>query len=124
MPRYDCPDCGHIFEVKQSYDDAPLADCPKCQTAAQRVFSPVPIIFKGSGFYVTDQRDAAKASTARSPQERADGKSEAGSDESGKAESAKSEPAEGKAGKSEPAGSETAKTESTKPGSRADASVN
>lgn len=120
MPRYDyeCPDCEHVFEVKQSYDDAPVADCPKCRTAAQRVFSPVPIIFKGSGFYITDQRETAKAGTAKSSQEGTEAKPEPGKSEPVKGESAKSEP-----GKSEPGKSEPAKTGSPKQGSTADASV-
>ena len=76
MPRYDyeCPECGHIFELKQSFDDEPIAECPRCQSPSRRIFSPVPIIFKGSGFYITDHRKDAKPSTSTSPAPRPDAK--------------------------------------------------
>jgi putative FmdB family regulatory protein len=58
MPIYDyeCIHCGHRFELKQSFHDKPQAACPQCKKKAKRVFHPTPIIFKGSGFYVTDHR--------------------------------------------------------------------
>lgn len=56
MPRYEyrCPKCGHRFEMRQSFHDDPVADCPRCGTPSSRVFHPATIIFKGSGWYVTD----------------------------------------------------------------------
>ncbi len=54
--EYECPSCSFRFEQKKSFTDESPAACPKCQCHAVRVFSPVPIIFKGSGFYVTDHR--------------------------------------------------------------------
>ena len=56
MPRYDykCPECEHEFEVKQSFSEDPVASCPSCGTASQRVFHAVPVVFKGSGFYVNE----------------------------------------------------------------------
>ena len=56
MPRYDyqCEDCGHNFELKQSFSSEPQADCPKCQGLSRRQFHSVPIMFKGSGWYVND----------------------------------------------------------------------
>jgi putative FmdB family regulatory protein len=74
MPLYDyeCPECGLIFEMKQSFDDEAAADCPKCQSAARRVFTPVPIIFKGSGFYITDHRKDSRPSTSKSPETKPD----------------------------------------------------
>ncbi|MBI2856941.1 MAG: zinc ribbon domain-containing protein [Chloroflexi bacterium] len=58
MPYYDykCSACGHCFEVKQGFEEEPVAACPSCQARAQRLLHAPPIIFKGSGFYVTDQR--------------------------------------------------------------------
>ena len=52
--EYECIHCGHRFDVKQSFKDKPEAECPECGTTGRRVFHPTPIIFKGSGFYVTD----------------------------------------------------------------------
>jgi putative FmdB family regulatory protein len=54
--QYHCPKCNLKFELKQSFSDESMVACPKCQNGAQRLFSPVPVIFKGSGFYVTDNR--------------------------------------------------------------------
>ena len=55
--QYRCLDCQRQFELKQSFNDKPIADCPTCHGIARRVFSPVPIIFNGPGFYVTDSRE-------------------------------------------------------------------
>jgi putative FmdB family regulatory protein len=59
MPTYQyrCLNCDLQFELKQSFHDKPIADCPSCHGIARRVFCPVPIIFNGPGFYVTDSRE-------------------------------------------------------------------
>jgi len=54
--QYRCLNCKLQFELKQSFHDKPIADCPTCHGIARRLFSPVPIIFNGPGFYVTDSR--------------------------------------------------------------------
>jgi putative FmdB family regulatory protein len=54
--EYQCEKCCHQFELKQSFKDDPIVTCPQCGSKAKRVFSSVPIIFKGSGFYTTDSR--------------------------------------------------------------------
>lgn len=58
MPTYlyRCLNCQLQFELRQSFDDQPVADCPKCKGVSRRIFCPVPIVFKGPGFYVTDSR--------------------------------------------------------------------
>jgi len=57
--EYECDSCHLRFEVKQGFNDKPVTTCPKCQGHVRRVFHPAPIIFKGSGFYVTDNRKAS-----------------------------------------------------------------
>ncbi|MDY6911215.1 MAG: zinc ribbon domain-containing protein [Chloroflexota bacterium] len=52
--EYQCTSCGHNFEERQGFDADPVNTCPKCRSDARRLFKPAPIIFKGSGFYVTD----------------------------------------------------------------------
>ena len=52
--EYECQSCSLRFDVKKGFNDNSPVQCPHCQCEARRVFSPVPIIFKGSGFYVTD----------------------------------------------------------------------
>ena len=59
---YECDKCGVRFERKQQMSEDPVSVCPECSGHVHRVFQPVGIIFKGSGFYVTDNR--AKSSTA------------------------------------------------------------
>ena len=56
MPIYEykCDNCSFQFEKKQAFNDEPRLICQKCGGEARRVFSPVPIFFKGPGFYVTD----------------------------------------------------------------------
>ena len=62
--QYHCPKCNLKFELKQSFSDESMVACPKCQNGAKRLFSPVPVIFKGSGFYVTDNRKGSPESTS------------------------------------------------------------
>lgn len=54
--QYRCESCGVAFERVQHFADAPLTQCPECDGKVHRVIQPVGIIFKGSGFYVTDNR--------------------------------------------------------------------
>ena len=54
--EYECPSCSHKFELRRSFTDESEVFCPECECTAERIFSPVPIIFKGSGFYVTDHK--------------------------------------------------------------------
>lgn len=58
--EYECENCSFRFELRQSFSDCAEAACPKCQRNVKRVFSPVPIVFKGTGFYVTDSRNGEK----------------------------------------------------------------
>jgi putative FmdB family regulatory protein len=54
--EYECGSCRHRFEKRQGFDDEPKAVCPRCEGKARRVFHAAPVIFKGSGFYITDHR--------------------------------------------------------------------
>ncbi|HEY9288512.1 MAG TPA: FmdB family zinc ribbon protein [Candidatus Dormibacteraeota bacterium] len=73
---------GHHFEVTQRITDSPLSQCPECGAPVTRVFYPVGIVFKGSGFYKTDSRGAGSASVPSS-----DGASPDGSKPETKADS-------------------------------------
>ena len=66
MPVYQylCPKCNLKFELKQSFSDDSIVACPKCQNGARRLFSTVPVIFKGSGFYSTDNRKSEPESAS------------------------------------------------------------
>ena len=60
MPFYEylCENCAYQFDLKQGFEDKAIAACPRCKGTARRIFSPVPVLFKGSGFYITDSRQA------------------------------------------------------------------
>lgn len=65
MPIYSyrCNDCGHEFDQRQRMSDEPLTICPVCEGNIRRVVNSVGVVFKGSGFYVTDNRGTNPASS-------------------------------------------------------------
>jgi putative FmdB family regulatory protein len=60
--QYACTDCGERIEAVQKFSDDPLTVCSACGGKLRKVFSPVGIVFKGSGFYRTDSRADRKGS--------------------------------------------------------------
>ena len=82
MPTYEyaCTACDDRFEVVQSFTDAALTECRECGGRLRKVFSPVGVVFKGSGFYKTDSRSSSSASSSSSTspaaETKSDGKSE------------------------------------------------
>ena len=58
--EYECLTCGVQFEKRQSFNDAPEAECPNGHDNTRRLLATPTIVFKGSGFYVTDNRGKAK----------------------------------------------------------------
>jgi putative FmdB family regulatory protein len=69
--QYACTDCGEQREVVQKFTEDPLTECPDCHGRLRKVFSAVGVVFKGSGFYRTDSRNAgSSSSTERKPGEK------------------------------------------------------
>ncbi len=68
MPTYAyaCTECDHRFEIVQSFSDDSLTVCPECQGRLRKLFNPVGVVFKGSGFYRTDSRRSSSSSTPAS----------------------------------------------------------
>src|SRR6059036_5312 len=64
MPTYQyaCTSCGERLEAVQKFSDDPLTECPACGGRLRKVFSPVGVVFKGSGFYKTDSRSSSSSS--------------------------------------------------------------
>lgn len=59
--EYQCGDCSFSFEVKRRFDESEgEASCPQCHGQAHRIFSPVPVLFRGSGFYSTDKGEKSE----------------------------------------------------------------
>jgi putative FmdB family regulatory protein len=89
MPTYTyhCDSCGHGFETVQRFADDPLSECPQCGSRIRRVIQPVGVVFKGSGWYITDSRpksssDGAESGTAAKPKSKSDNGDGAGKSES------------------------------------------
>jgi putative FmdB family regulatory protein len=57
--EYACTSCGERTEARQGFDDPPLEECPRCGGRLRKLYSPVGIVFKGSGFYSTDAKSAS-----------------------------------------------------------------
>ena len=63
---YRCESCGVRFERQQSFSEAPLKRCPECnKNSLRKVIGPVGVVFKGSGFYATDNRSTSGLSTPK-----------------------------------------------------------
>jgi putative FmdB family regulatory protein len=90
MPTYTyrCDTCGHGFEAVQRFADEPLTECPECGAPIRRVIQPVGVVFKGSGWYITDSRPKSSSDSAGGPSK--PDKSEK-KDKSEKSDSAKTE---------------------------------
>ncbi len=69
MPIYEyrCPDCAHEYEKREGFDAPAAQKCPQCGGTAQRVIHAPPIVFKGSGFYITDSRKPESDESAEKP---------------------------------------------------------
>ena len=112
MPTYEykCSACGHAFEQFQSMSAPPVKKCPQCGKAKVKrlLGTGAGIIFKGSGFYITDYRDAsykekakAEAGTTGGGDGKSDGQAE--SKPAAEAKPSESKPAESKPAESKPA---------------------
>jgi len=96
MPTYvyECNKCGDEFELYQSFSDEPLKKHPGCGGKVAKVFQPVGIVLKGSGFYKNDSRSGAKRSNGNTA--KSDSTSDNGSKDGSKSESTKSESSDSK----------------------------
>jgi putative FmdB family regulatory protein len=94
MPTYvyECNKCGDEFELYQSFSEEPLKKHPGCGGKVAKVFQPVGIVLKGSGFYKNDSRSGSKrsnggASTSESKKSDSSSSSDSSSGSSNKSES-------------------------------------
>jgi putative FmdB family regulatory protein len=116
MPTYEyrCKECGEHLEVVQSFKDDALTACPACGGPLRKVFGSIGIAFKGSGFYKTDSRSAAKSANGSSPEK--SGTEKSGTEKSGTEKSATEKSA------SKPSEKASSSTSSTSSESKAAAS--
>ena len=115
MPTYSyaCTECDNRFDAVQAFTEDALTTCPKCSGRLRKLFNSVGVVFKGSGFYRNDSREAAKGSAS------SDSVSPSASDKanSGKSDSTKSDSPKSDSPKSDSPKSDSPKSDSTKSGS-------
>lgn len=95
---YECRECGVRFERRQGFNDAPISVCPECEGSVHRLIQPAGVIFKGSGFYVTDNRGSKSGASGSKSEAKAEAKSDGGPSE-GKSEAKAEKKSESKASK-------------------------
>jgi putative FmdB family regulatory protein len=91
--QYTCTDCGEPVEAVQKFTDDPLTVCAACGGRLRKVFSPVGIVFKGSGFYRTDSRNGS-ISASDAKKDKPSSESKPASDSNGSADKKDSKPKE------------------------------
>ncbi len=89
MPTYEyaCTACGERTEARQSFTDPPLEVCPHCGGKLRKLYSPVGVVFKGSGFYSTDAKKKSSTSSSSSGDAKSSSSDDAGSSSSGDSKS-------------------------------------
>ncbi|HEX6856004.1 MAG TPA: FmdB family zinc ribbon protein [Streptosporangiaceae bacterium] len=92
--QYSCTECGERVEAVQKFTDEPLQICSACGGKLRKVFSPVGIVFKGSGFYRNDSRSGSKDKALNGTGSSSDTKKDGASADSGSSDSKKTEKAD------------------------------
>ena len=109
MPTYSyaCTECGHRFDKVQAFTEDALTTCEQCSGRLRKLFNSVGVVFKGSGFYRTDSREAGKKEKKESTSTNGSSSSESGSSksDSGSSESKSSSDSKSSSGSSEKASS-------------------
>jgi putative FmdB family regulatory protein len=101
---YACTECGNRFDAVQAFSDDSLTSCPKCSGRLRKLFGSVGVVFKGSGFYRTDSREAAKStingSSSSSSESTTSSSSDKSSDKSSSDKSSSDKPSSDKSSSS------------------------
>src|SRR5262249_57070303 len=92
VPPYPYPGtaCNDVIEKRQSFSDPPLTTCEQCGGALRKIIHPVGIVFKGSGWYITDSRASSSSATGAKSSSSASSSSGDGSSSSGESSSSAS----------------------------------
>lgn len=92
MPTYSyaCTECDNRFDAVQAFTDDALTTCPQCSGRLRKLFNSVGVVFKGSGFYRTDNRESGKKSSASDSGSSSSGSSSSSSDSSSSSSSGSS----------------------------------
>ena len=108
MPTYQyaCTSCGERLEAVQKFSDDPLTECPACGGTLRKVFSPVGVVFKGSGFYKTDSRSSRSPSSSSSSSSSSGGDSSTSTSSTSDSSSSKTEGSGGTSSNDKKSGSD------------------
>jgi putative FmdB family regulatory protein len=122
--EYECEKCACRFELKRRFDeDAGSPCCPRCQGKVRQLFSPSAVLFKGSGFYVTDSRKIGKVESEKKEEGKTD-KVEGSEKTEGKADKVESgKKAEGKTDKVEGGKKEEGKADKVEGGKKEESKI-
>ncbi|MDG5484620.1 FmdB family zinc ribbon protein [Mycolicibacterium gadium] len=95
MPTYSyaCTECGNRFDEVQAFSDDALTTCPQCSGRLRKLFGNVGVVFKGSGFYRNDSREASKSTAATSSSSAPSSNGSSGGSESSSADKSTSKSA-------------------------------
>ncbi len=125
MPTYSyaCTECDNRFDAVQAFTEDALTTCPQCSGRLRKLFNSVGVVFKGSGFYRTDSREASKSAVASDSGSSAgsSGSDKSGSDKSGSDKSGSDKSGSDKSG-SDKSGSEKKSSDKPSSGSAAPSS--
>ena len=80
MYEYLCDSCHHRFDIKQKFTDDSLTICPNCGQRIHRVIQPAKVVFKGSGFYITDHKGSSAVLDSSKSEAKADTKAAEGAE--------------------------------------------
>jgi putative FmdB family regulatory protein len=111
--EYACAECGERLEAVQKFSDDPLTVCPACGGRLRKLFSPVGIVFKGSGFYRTDSRSGATVNGAKANGSSADSPAAAEKSSGEKSSGADAKPSGSDSGSSGSTGKSEKKADKT-----------
>jgi putative FmdB family regulatory protein len=111
--QYACTECGDRSEVVQRFSDDPLTVCSTCGGKLRKIFSPVGIVFKGSGFYRTDSRNGTSSVTAAKDSSANGSNGSSSESSSGSSESAKSGSTSSDSGSAKPSGADSGSKKSS-----------
>ena len=116
--QYSCTECGERIEAVQKFTDEPLQVCSACGGKLRKVFSPVGIVFKGSGFYRNDSRSSTKDKALNGAGSSSDAKKDGASADSGSSDSKKTETADAGSSSSSSSNGSSSSASSSSSGSK------
>lgn len=115
MPTYSyaCTECDNKFDVVQAFSDDALTECPKCDGRLRKLFGKVGVVFKGSGFYRNDSREASKSSSNGASKSSSESSSSSSGSTEKKSDSSKSDSSASSSAKSDSSSSSSSSSTST-----------